>query len=80
MEVIVLILVGLVTVGGLYRIVWDEICQSRRVDRVTQAPSNAIGDAELPSSQFDGTDRELDSARRHAIIDADSRQGSSSAS
>jgi hypothetical protein len=80
MEVVALILVGLVAVGGLYRIVWDEICQSRRADRVTQAPSDAIADAELPSSRFDETEREPDSARRHTIADADSRQGSSPAS
>jgi hypothetical protein len=78
MEVLALILVGLVAIGGLYRIVWDEICQSRRADRVAQAPSNATVDAEVPSSEFDKRPTgNQDQPHRHAIADADSRQSSS---
>lgn len=48
MEVLVLVLVGIITVGGLYRIVWDEIRQSRRADKVAQEPPKAKASAESP--------------------------------
>lgn len=48
MKVLVLILMGIVTIGGLHQIVWDEIRQSRRADRVAQEPPEAEADAKLP--------------------------------
>jgi hypothetical protein len=78
-EVLVLILAGIVGVGGLYRIVWDEIRQSRRADEVAQASAVAEADTELPSSLTDErpTEDRLEPHRR-TISEVDSRQGSSS--
>jgi hypothetical protein len=48
MEVLVLILVGIVIIGGLYQIVWDEIRKSRRADQVAQENSEADAGGEPP--------------------------------